>query len=173
MRTRAKVGLVVGGYVLAFLLAWATVAAYIALTDGPDRQASGGMYAFSDSLMFLALFGVAALPATGGALYFARPYHAFWRAASVAALAITATGLAAVAVLFAARIAGAGSALEPWSMYAVLRILAAPLFALAFLLSGLFAPLRPARIILWVATFIEVAAFIAVALTWLIRPGGH
>ena len=168
MRTSAKVGLVVGGYVLAILFAWGTVAAYIALTDGPDRQASSGMYAFSDSLMFLALFGLAAIPPTGGALYFARPYHAFWRALSVAALVITATGLAAVAVLFAARIAGASAVVQSWSMYAVLRILVAPLLALAFLLSGLFSPLRPARIILWGATFIEAAAFTAVALTWLI-----
>ena len=87
-----------GGYVLALLVAWAIVTTYIALTDGPDRQASGGMYAFGDSLLFLALFGVAAVPATGAALYFVRPFHAFWRALSVAALAITATGVAAVGV---------------------------------------------------------------------------
>ena len=117
MRTSAKVGLVVGGYVLAILLAWGTVAAYIALTDGPDRHASSGMYACSDSLMFLALCGVAAIPPTGGALYLARPYHAFWRALSVAALVITA----------------------------------------------------PASQLLWGATFIEAAAFTAVALAWLIQ----
>ena len=159
----------VGGYVLALLLAWATVTVHIALTDGPDRQASSGMSAFGDALLFLALFGVAAIPPTGAALYFARPYHASWRALSVAALAITGTGLAAVGVYFAARIAGTGALLQSWSTYAVLRILVAPLVALAFLLSGLFAPLRPARIILWCATFIEAAAFTSVVLTWLIH----
>ena len=168
MRTRAKVGLVVGGYLAALLAAWATVAAYIALTDGPDRQASSGMYAFGDGLLFLALFGVAAVPATGAALYFSRPFHAFWRVLSVAAIAITATGLAAVIVYFAARIASAGALVQSWSAYAVLRILAAPFVALALLLTGLFAPLRPARIILWCATFIEAAAFASVVLTWLL-----
>lgn len=159
----------IGGYVLALLLAWVTVTVHIALTDGPDRQASSGMSAFGDALLFLALFGVAAVPVTGAALYFARPYHRFWRALSVAALAITATGLVAVGVHFATRSAGAGALLQSWSPYAGLRILMAPLVALTFLLSGLFAPLRPARIILWGATFIEAAAFTSVALTWLIH----
>jgi hypothetical protein len=31
-----------------------------ALTDSPDRQASSGVYAFGDSLLFLAVFGLAA-----------------------------------------------------------------------------------------------------------------
>jgi hypothetical protein len=171
VRTRDKVGLVVGGYVLALLFAGGSVAAYISLMDSPDRQASSGMSAFSDALLFLALFGAAAVPPTGAALYFARPYHAFWRALSVAAIAITTTGLAAVGVLFADWVSGAsaGAPLESWSPYAVLRILVAPLVALAFLLSGLFAPLRPAKVILWGATFIEAAAFTSVVLTWLIQ----
>jgi hypothetical protein len=31
-----------------------------ALTDSPDRQVSSGVYAFGDSLLFLAVFGLAA-----------------------------------------------------------------------------------------------------------------
>jgi hypothetical protein len=49
MRTRGKVALVVPGYVVAVLLAAGVVAAYVALTDSPDRQASSGMYAFGES----------------------------------------------------------------------------------------------------------------------------
>jgi len=43
----------------AFLAAFA-VSIYVALTDSPDRQTSSGMYAFGDSLLFLAVFGLAA-----------------------------------------------------------------------------------------------------------------
>lgn len=43
----------------AFLAAFA-VSIYVALTDSPDRQASSGMYVFGDSLLFLAVFGLAA-----------------------------------------------------------------------------------------------------------------
>ena len=95
MRASVEVGLVAGGYVAAFVVAFAVVAVYVVMTDGPDRQASGGMYSFSDSLLFLAVFGVAAVPSTGGALFFLRPYPRVWRALSVGALASAAIGLAA------------------------------------------------------------------------------
>ena len=61
MRPAVKVSLVVAGYVVAFLIAFAVVAVYVAATSGPDRQASAGMFAFGDSLLFLAVFGVAAV----------------------------------------------------------------------------------------------------------------
>lgn len=131
MKTRAKIALVVAGYVGALLVACAIVVVYVAATSGPDRQAYSGMYAFGDSLLFLAVFGVAAVPATGSALFFLRPYPSFWRVLSVVAPAIAATGLAAFVVYFAAQTAGAGSLLHSWSGLAVLRILVAPLLALA------------------------------------------
>ena len=65
-----KVGLVAAGYVVALLIASAGVALYVASTSGPDRKTYGGMYAFGDSLLFLAVFALAAAPATGAALYF-------------------------------------------------------------------------------------------------------
>ena len=166
MKTRAKIALVVCGYVGALLVASAIVAVYVAATSGPDRQAYSGMYAFGDSLLFLAVFGVAAVPATGSALFFLRPYPSFWRVLSVVAPAIAATGLAAFVVYFAAQTAGAGSLLHSWSGLAVLRILVAPLLALAFLLSGLFASSRSSRIALFVAALIEAAVFAGVALMW-------
>ena len=42
---------VLAGYFVAFALASITVAVRIA-TSGPDAQASSGMYAFGDSLLF-------------------------------------------------------------------------------------------------------------------------
>ena len=67
MRPIAKVGLVLGGYVLAVLVAFAVLTLYVAYTDGPDRQAYGAMYAFGDDLLFLWVFAVAATVPTGAA----------------------------------------------------------------------------------------------------------
>lgn len=48
-------------------------------------------------------------------------------------------------------IIGAGSTIHAWSALGVVRILLAPLFAPAFLLGGLIAPFRAARIALFIA----------------------
>jgi hypothetical protein len=145
------------------------VAIYVAATSGPDRQEYGAMYAFGDSLLFLGVFGVAAIPATGGALFFLRSYRLFWLVISVAAPGISTTGLAALIDYVFARTADAQSFLHFFSALAVLRILVAPLFALAFFLSGLFAPNRFSRIALLVAAVIEALVFAYVALIWF-RP---
>ncbi len=75
MRSAAKVGLVVAGYVAALLLAFAIVAIHIALTSGSDRDTSSGMYVFGDLLLFLGGFTVAALAPTGALLWLLRPYR--------------------------------------------------------------------------------------------------
>ena len=93
MTTAAKVGLVGGGYLAAVLVAAGVVAAYVAATGGADRQVYGGMYAFGDMLLFLGVFGVAAVPATAAGLYFLRSYPRFWRVASTCALVCAASGL--------------------------------------------------------------------------------
>jgi len=164
MGTPVKLAVVAAGYAGAFLAALAIVALYVAATSGPDRQAYGGMYAFGDSLLFLGVFGVAAVPATGAGLYFLRPYVAFWRVLAVGAVTIAVTGLAALWVCVASRAAGASPALQSWSAFAVLRILVAPLVALAFLVSGAVAP-RPARIALCGAMISEATVFIY----WLVQ----
>ena len=173
MKPLAGVGLVLGGYVVAFVVASALVSVYVAATSGPDRQAYSAMYGFGDDLLFLAVFGIAAVPAGGAALFLLKPYRAFWLALSVAALGIAATSLAALIGYVAARTADAPSLLHTWSGLAALRILVAPLFALGFLLSGLLAPNRSSRFALLVATVVEVAAFAYVALIWFHPFGAH
>ena len=86
MRPLVKVGLVGAGYIGAFALASAVVTAYVAATSGPDRQNYGAMFAFGDDLLFLGVFGVAAVVPSGAALFFLRPYRSFWRVLSVTAL---------------------------------------------------------------------------------------
>src|SRR5436309_3778032 len=122
MRPLVKVGLVGAGYIGAFTLASAVVTAYVAATIGPDRQNYGAMFAFGDDLLFLGVFGVAAVVAR--------------------------------------------SAANAWSALASLRILIAPLFALAFLLSAVMAPSRSSRLALLVATAIEASVFVWVAFIW-------
>ena len=67
-----KVALVGGGYVAAALIAVAAVAIAGADTSSPDAQASSGMSAFGDALLFVAVFGVCALVPTAAALIFLR-----------------------------------------------------------------------------------------------------
>jgi hypothetical protein len=165
MRTPAKLAVVAAGYVGAFLAALAIVALYVAATSGPDRQASGGMYAFGDSLLFLGVLGVAAVPATAAGLFFLRPYLPFWRVLAFGGVAFAATGLAALGVCVAARAADAGPSLHSWSAFAVLRILVAPVVALAFLVSGALAPRPAARFALCAAMASETLIFVY----WLIQ----
>ena len=66
----AKLGLVIGGYVGACLLASAVVYIWQLNTQGASAQASAGMYAGGDVLLFVALFGLLALFPTGLAVYF-------------------------------------------------------------------------------------------------------
>ena len=166
MRAAAKVGLVAAGYVGAFLVASAVVAIYITSTSGPDRQTYGAMYDFGDSILFLAVLAVAAVPATGAALFFLRPHRSFWLAICVAAPAVAVTALVAMIQYVAGQGAGGAAAHTAWSALAVLRILASPLFAGAFFLSGLLAPGRAFRLVLFTATLIEMVVCSWVTLTW-------
>lgn len=161
----AKSALVLAGYLVAFGLAFAVVAAYVAATDSPDAQASSGMHAFGESLLFLAVFGLAAIPATMAALFFLRPYRTFWRVAAVLALGITATVvIALIAYLFPG---STGAAPGIWSSLALLRILLAPLCVIGFFLSGLFAPIRACRLAFLGAAGIETVAFVWFVFAWL------
>jgi len=84
---------IVGGYIAAFLIASVAVALHAAATNGPDTQASGGLYAFGDTLLFVAVFGGCALVPTGAAL-FLRPYHHFWIVLSALGLVAAVTRVA-------------------------------------------------------------------------------
>src|SRR5688572_27349702 len=157
MRALAKVGLVGGGYIAAIALAVAVVAVYIAVMDSPERQASSGMTAFGDSLLFLAVFGVAAVVPTGAALFWLRPYRRFWTVLSVASLVIATTAIAAFVDYRTTQTVH--SAASVWSFLAVLRILIAPLLAIAWFVAVVMAPARGPRLALLVACAVETAVF--------------
>ena len=155
MKRISKVALVVGGYLAAFLAASAAVVLHVATTSGPDAQASSGMYAFGDALLFVAVFGGLALVPTGAALVFLRPFGRFWTVLSALGVAVAATGAAAVVLFAVGRDATPPSPLAPWADAAVLRILVAPLLALVFLVCAALAPRRSPRVAFLAATAME------------------
>jgi hypothetical protein len=159
VRGLSKVGLVVAGYVLAFAASAAIIWIYTAATSGPDRQTYGAMYEFGDSLLFLAVLGVASVPPTGLGLYFLRPYRAFWTALSYAASVTAVTGIAALIAFLLGRGVNPHAGVAIWLSLATLRILVTPLFALASLLFGIFASDRRARITFFICTAVEAAVF--------------
>ena len=167
MKNSSKVLLILAGYLAALAIAWIVVTIYVSATSGPDRDTYGGMYAFGDSILFLGVFAVAALPATGTTLYFLRPHPLFWRLLTASALTIMATGILVLADVLEARSPTTGTLLGTWSTASPLRVLAAPILAAMFLLSAVFAPTRVTRIAFLSATAVETILFVWVAFIWL------
>jgi len=167
MSRTSKVLIVLGGYAIAFLIASAVMYAHIKATSGPEWQGDSGMLAFGESVLFAGTFCLVAIPATAAALYWLRPVEVFWRIASIAALAIAATAVAAALVYLVPRPTTAGGGpLGYWPELAPLRILAAPGFALASCLALIFAPTRSARLGFLAAMAIEALSFLAVSVIW-------
>jgi hypothetical protein len=165
LRPVAKVGLVAAGYAIAIAIAYAVAAARVAATSGPDRQTYAAMFDFGDSLLFLGVFGIAAVPATGAALFFLRPYRAFWFTLTVFALGAAGSGLLTFMDYVAPAVFTARSVRSLMAL-ASLGIFVAPLFAMLFCLSALFAPHRFARRSLMMAAAVEISLCAYVAFTW-------
>lgn len=158
-----KAGIIVGGYFAAFLLALGVVSAYIEFTSGPDRESSGGMYAFGDALLFIAVFGMVSTVPTIVSLVLLRQSRRFWIALSVLALAVAGTSVAEVVA----------SALVPLStnllvMLAFPRIFMSPFFAVAFGLAAWAAPGTKARLCLLAAAGMEAASAIYGFFHWFV-----
>jgi hypothetical protein len=154
MKPFVKVGVVMMGYIAAFLIASAAVTIRISLTSGPDAQASSGMYAAGDGFLFVAVFGISALLPTGFALFFLRLYRHFWTALSAVGLVVAVTGVTAAALFLVGRDA-APSPLATWAALSVLRILVAPIFVLTFLVCAVLSPCRFPRFAFVAATVME------------------
>jgi hypothetical protein len=137
-------------------MASAAVAIRVASSSDSTIPASGGMYGFGDTILFVAAFGVSALVPTGAALFFLRPYGLFWKVLSASAFAFAMTGVTA-AILFAVGRNESASRLAIWVQLSVLRILVSPLLALAFLACVVLSPHRSPRLAFLTAAVIEMA----------------
>lgn len=152
-----KLGLVLGGYAAAWLVAGAAVYVRQLNTQDADAQPSAGMYAFGDLLLFLFVFGTLQLVPTGLALCFLRRWGPFWTVFSLAAVALAMTGLVATLAVAMASTQPPRSLCGAAAAFGVLRMLAAPLLASVLVLATLIAPAGRPRWGLWAATLIEVA----------------
>jgi len=166
MNAFARAGIVTAGYVLAFLVASAVVAIRVASTSGPEAQASSGMYAFGDSVVFVTVFGLLALVPTGIALFWLRPYRVVWQAIAFGALVMSLTGVSA-AVLFAVgrHLLGA-SPLALLAAASVLRMLLAPLLSVTFFMCAALAPERSSRLLFLVAAGTEAVVTLYAVAVW-------
>ncbi len=162
--------MVIGGYAAALLVASAAVYVNQLHIQDAWAHASSGMYAFGDLLLFIAVFGVAALFPTGLALYFLRPFEKFWTVLSVASFAVAMTGLCAALVIV---LSSAQSSESLWNILAaigVLRVLLAPPLATVFALSAWVAPDRRSRRLLLTATAIEGLVGVYIFIAWFVLP---
>lgn len=146
----ARIGLILGGYAAALVAAVLAIFVYASMTSGPDRDASSGMYAFADALIFVLVFSAGSIAPTGLLLYFLRAFAAPWRIFSSVGLAVSITGLFA-----AMSIAQQDLASGAWSMLAAPRVLVAPLLAGSFVFVGMFSPSRPCQRWLFTAAVVE------------------
>jgi hypothetical protein len=153
MTRLSKLGVVLAGYVAAFLVA--SVAFYVLTRFRVQPDASGGMQAFGDSLLFIGLFAVLALVPSALAFYFLRPFPNFWTALSVASMALAVTGPVAAAMV--GRTQKSPGAELLFGFFGLLRILGAPVLGFGFLISAVIAPRGRSRWVLVSAAVIEVA----------------
>lgn len=168
MKTLVKVGAVLVGYVAAVLAANAAVTVRITHTSGPDAQASAGMYAFGDGLVFIAVFGAAALVPTGLALWFLRPCRWIWTVLSFAALVIAATAIPAAALCILERFLAIpnNSPVIFVMAAAFLATLVSPPLAANFVVAGAVAPSRAPRWALLAAGAIEGTIAVYAIIHW-------
>ena len=146
-----KFGAVLAGYAAALLLAG--TASYVRGFWIPDDPASGGMQAYGDAIFFLGMFGFLALAPTALALYFLRLSATFWRALTVAALALAASGPVAAAMIRHPAESGWAALAGVFGLH---RVLGAPLLCLGFLTGALIAPTQGPRLALLGAAVLEV-----------------
>jgi hypothetical protein len=165
MRPAFRALFILGGYFLAYFVAIQAVALRVSRTSVQDAQASAGMHAFGDMMLFIAVFGVTALVPTVAVLLWLRRSKRFWTVLSAIVLPIAITAPLA-AVLFALGRHVQPSLLATLAAFSVLRILIAPICALVFLVCSLIAPEHRARLVLLAATAMEVVACVCGGFFW-------
>jgi hypothetical protein len=99
LKTPARILLIALGYIVAFAVAAGLTWLYIVLTDSPEKQASSGMAAFGEAMLFLLLFVAGAAAVTAAGLYALRPKPMIWRVGVIGAVTMALGGLATMIVI--------------------------------------------------------------------------
>jgi hypothetical protein len=171
MKKSAKVGIVAAGYILACVAAFAVSYIYDLSTRGTDVQASQGMFAFGQSILFLVVFGVLALIPTVLAFFFLRSSGIFWNGFAVLSLFYSIIGLVVVitnALINRNLLQIADSSSAVISLFGVLGAFGAPIFIVCFLILAVIAPSRRPRLLLLASAGLEILSELYVFVSFLL-----
>jgi hypothetical protein len=155
----SKFGLVIAGYILAFVIASVATAIRIRLTSGPQAQASSGMYAAGDSFLFMGVFGLLAIPPTALMFFFLRPFTTFWNWFAAACLLFAACG---PIVAFANTLINSSMTYSPTdlglilSLVGILHFFGSPILFVGFAVLSVIAPAGRARKFMLISAGLEV-----------------
>jgi hypothetical protein len=171
MNKPVKIGIVIAGYI--FALGCASAATYIQelSTRGTDAQASQGMFAFGQTMLFLLVFGGLALIPTVLAFYFLRSSVKFWNGFAVLCLAFSILGLIVVfanALMNSNGGSASSSLAAVLSLLGVLGIFGTPILIVGFLILAVMAPSRRPRIFLLACAGLEILGELYVLVSFLL-----
>ena len=152
-----KVGLVLGGYALAFVTSGVCVLLYDRQWTAADNQSMGGMIAGGEMMLGFAVFCLVSTVPTGLALWFLRESRRFWSAFTTAGLFFAIGGLCVVLTPLAVRGAMQTVPVFVWlDLVAIVQMFGSPLWIAGFLVFAMLAPERTLRRRLLIAAAIEV-----------------
>ena len=154
---------VILGYVASIAIATVAVWLRAFLFPLPPAEASGGMAAFGDFLLFVGVFSLSAIVPTALLLRILQGSPAFWIVWSSVAVFLTATGLVAGAAYLAPSLMGSQQ-FPMIHMLAPLRVLGTVPLVIGFILSALLAPQRGTKKIFLGCIGVEFVTFTAALL---------
>jgi hypothetical protein len=164
----AKVGAVLGGYLLAFAAAAVAAWRYDVRVSSLPYDTSGGMYAAGQAMAALAAFLVVALLPTSLALWFMRRHPPFWKGVGILALSFAGAGLLAVLSPLVLHGPPSTPALALLSLLQLAQLLGTPLWIAAFVIFAFLSPTRPARRLLVAAIAVEVVIAACACVHWFV-----
>ena len=159
MNRSTKIGIVIVGYILAGAVASASTYIQELATRGTDAQASQGMFAFGQSILFMLVFGGLALIPTVLAFYFLRSSEKFWNGFAVLCLGFSITGIIIVianALMNENILHIAESSADVISLFGVLGAFGGPILIIGYLVLAVIAPSRRPRILLLASVGLEL-----------------
>jgi hypothetical protein len=153
-----KLGLVLGGYALAFVTSGVCVFLYDRRWTAADNQTMGGMIAGGEMMLGFAVFCLAATVPTGLALWFLRGSRRFWSVFTTAGLIFAISGLCVVLMPLAVGAGAMGTvpAFVFMGLLAIVQMFGSPVWIAGFLLFAVLAPARDLRRRMLLAAAIEV-----------------
>ena len=174
MKKKTKIGLITGGFVLAF--ACACLAAYLDdLQSRLFQNQSQGMAAGGEAFLFIGVFAFLSVFPIGLALFFLRSEKIFWNFFSIFAVGLALTGPAAEWNMIVNKaLPYDPNSWWPWiNLVAMLRVFGSVVFVFGFTLFAFITALPKPRKLLLIAAGIEMALFIFIVVHFLIWNGPY